>query len=145
MTTLKIGQLARVANVNIDTIRYYERQGLLPEPIRQDSGYRQYSQDDVKQLRFIKRAQKLGFSLREIKELLALRVDSDTVCQDVQRRSTAKVEDIEQKIASLRQIQHALEELMARCTAEESADACVFLQILDSEEALFDNKGEGKS
>ena len=137
MNQLTIGKLANAAQVNVQTVRYYERQGLLPEPTRRESGYRQYSQDDVKQLRFIKRAQELGFSLREIKELLALRVDSDTVCKDVWGRAAAKAQDIEQKIASLQEIKQALEELMSHCNTEVATRECIFLEILDSEDELF--------
>jgi MerR family copper efflux transcriptional regulator len=75
MTHLTISQLAKQAGVNVETVRYYERRGLLPQPPRRASGYRQYSQDDVAYLQFIRRAQTLGFSLKEIAELLALRVD----------------------------------------------------------------------
>lgn len=74
METLTIGQLAKNAGVNIETIRYYERRGLIPEPPRRESGYRQYSPEFVTRIQFIKRAQELGFSLNEIAELLALRV-----------------------------------------------------------------------
>jgi MerR family mercuric resistance operon transcriptional regulator len=83
MEILTIGQLAKQAGVNIETIRYYERQGLLPEPPRRASGYRQYSAEFVKRIQFIKRAQTLGFSLKEIAELLDLRIESDTACDQV--------------------------------------------------------------
>lgn len=110
METVTIGQLARRAQVHVETVRYYERRGLLPQPIRQWSGYRQYSQDDVTRLRFIKHAQRLGFSLKEIAELLSLRVDPDTSCRDVKHRAEAKLADIEEKIRTLEQIKNALKQ-----------------------------------
>lgn len=139
MRKLRIGQLAKAAQVHVQTVRYYERRGLLPDPVRQASGYRLYSQEDVKQLRFIKRAQELGFSLREIKDLLTLRVDSSAVCSDVQRRATVKVQDIEQRIAALQQIKRALIELMSHCAADTVSQECIFLEILDSDDELFTN------
>jgi len=78
METFTVGKLAKEASVNIETLRFYERRGLMPEPVRRESGYRQYSQKDVARLQFIKRAKELGFSLKEIAELLSLRVDQET-------------------------------------------------------------------
>src|SRR5215469_14163370 len=101
MNLLTIGQLARRAGVGIETVRFYERQGLLAEPARRASGYRQYTEDVVTRLRFIRRAKELGFSLREIAELIALRLDPTKTCGDVRRRAKAKVADIEAKIRDL--------------------------------------------
>src|SRR5712664_1369599 len=91
MEGLKTAQLANEGGVNIETIRYYERHGLLPKPPRTHSGYRVFSEDAVVRLRFIKHAQELGFSLKEIKELLSLRVKSGSSCADVRRRAEAKI------------------------------------------------------
>src|SRR6266700_6790319 len=85
MATLSIGQVARKAGVGVETVRFYEREGLLEEPPRRTSGYRQYSEEVVKRIGFIKRAQKLGFSLKEITELLLLRVDAQTSCDEVKQ------------------------------------------------------------
>src|SRR5438445_10622353 len=93
MGPLTIGQLARRAGVGIETVRFYERQGLLEEPARKESGYRQYQEDVVARLRFIKRAKELGFSLREIMELLSLRVDPTTRCAEVRSKAAAKISD----------------------------------------------------
>jgi DNA-binding transcriptional MerR regulator len=82
-------------------VRFYERQGLLEKPARKESGYRQYPEDVVARLRFIKRAKELGFSLKEIKELLALRVDPDTTCAEVRGRAEAKIADDEEKIQAI--------------------------------------------
>ena len=113
LTPLTIGQIARSAGVGVETVRFYERQGLLQEPARKESGYRQYPEDVVARLRFIKRAKELGFSLKEIKELLALRVDPDTTCADVRSRAEAKIADVEEKIKALQRIKKALVKLTA--------------------------------
>jgi len=115
METMRIGEFARKAGVNVQTVRYYERRGLLPEPERRESGYREYSPDCLERLQFIRRSQELGFTLSEIEELLALRTDPHTTAADVKARAEAKVADIEAKIQDLRQIQHALEHLAGQC------------------------------
>ncbi len=132
MESLTIGQLARQALVNIETIRYYERRGLIPEPPRTESGYRQYSWDAVARIRFIKRAQELGFSLREISELLSLRVDPNTTCADVKKRAEAKIADVEQKIEALQKMKEALTTLVAMCQREQApTSACPILETLE--------------
>ncbi len=131
MATLSIGQLARQAGVNKETIRYYERCSLLPEPPRRASGYRQYSADYVTRIKFIKRAQALGFSLSEIAELLALRVELTSVCGEVQQRVEVKIEDIEAKIALLQQMKLALLQLVTACRANQPTDECPILSALN--------------
>src|SRR6267378_3684955 len=116
MKPLTIGQVARSAGVGIETVRFYERQGLLTEPARKESGYRQYGEDVVARLRFIRRAKELGFSLKEIAELLALRVEPDTTCAAVRQRAEAKIADIETKIESLREIRAALVKVTKQCS-----------------------------
>jgi DNA-binding transcriptional MerR regulator len=102
MDMLSIGQVARRAGVGVETVRFYEREGLLEEPPRRASGYRQYSEEVVKRIGFIKRAQALGFSLREIsEELLLLRVDAQTSCDEVKQRTEAKVAEVERKLVEL--------------------------------------------
>ncbi len=93
MALLTIGQLAKSAGVGVETVRFYERKGLLAEPNRRPSGYRQYDEEVVNRLRFIKRAKELGFTLAEIKELLSLRRNPTTTCADVKRRSEEKIDD----------------------------------------------------
>lgn len=131
---MTIGQLAKKAQVNVETVRYYERRGLIPEPPRRESGYRRYAQDAVARIQFIKRAKELGFSLREILELLSLRVDPDTTCADVKRRAEVKIADIEEKIRSLRGMQKALMKLAASCTGRGPTNECPILEALDAEE-----------
>jgi MerR family mercuric resistance operon transcriptional regulator len=133
MKPLTIGQVARNAGVGIETVRFYERQGLLEEPARKQSGYRQYGEDVVARLRFIRRAKELGFSLKEIKELLALRVDPTTTCAEVRSKAAAKVADVEQKIEALRRIRKALVKLTAVCRGRGPTSECPILDALDKE------------
>lgn len=129
---LTIGKIARQAKVNVETIRFYERRGLLNEPPRTPSGYRLYSTDTVARIQFIKRAQELGFSLDEIRELLALRVDSSTTCAEVRRRTEVKLRQIEEKIRTLQQIQQALTTLVAACDVGGPTGECPILEALDT-------------
>src|SRR5919201_5193477 len=135
MKALTIRQVARHAGVGIETVRFYERQGLLEEPARKDSGYRQYQGGVVARLRFIRRAKELGFSLREIKELLALRVDPATTCAEVKARAEAKVADIEGKIQALRRMKKALHKLTTACSGRGPTSECPILEALGPEEA----------
>src|SRR5712664_1058732 len=107
MEGLKTAQLANEGGVNIETIRYYERHGLLPKPPRTRSGYRVFSNDAVTRLRFIKRSQELGFSLKEVKELLTLRVRQGSGCADVRQKAEAKIVDVDGKIRHLLEIKKA--------------------------------------
>src|SRR5881409_1345738 len=98
---LTIGQVANAADVNIQTIRYYERRGLFAAPKRTAAGYRQYADDAVARLRFIKHAQELGFSLREIQELLGLRVRHGAACDAIERKTRQKIEVVQQRLRRL--------------------------------------------
>lgn len=133
MESLTTGQLARKAHVNVETLRYYERRGLMPEPPRRESGYRQYSEGDVARIQFIKRAQDLGFSLKEIAELLSLRVDPHTTCADVKKKAEVKIFDIDQKIKTLQGIKKALTKLTALCRGRGPTSQCPILEAMDSE------------
>ena len=130
MMYLTTGQLAKQAGVNLQTVHYYERRGLLPEPTRRDSGYRQYGKDDVARIEFIKRAQELGFTLNEILELLNLRVDPDTPCALIKRRADLKVIDIEAKLRSLKRIKKALNKIAATCSGQGPVGDCPILETL---------------
>ena len=132
-TTFSIGKLAKRSLVNIETIRYYERRGLLPEPSRRESGYRQYSPDAVARLEFIRHGKELGFTLTEIMELLALRVDPDTSCADVKARADAKITDVHDKIRSLLRIERALTRLAAQCHGQGPTGDCPILDALNGE------------
>lgn len=112
---MKIGELARLAGVSVQTVRYYERRGLLGEPERRPSGYREYGDATVDRLRFIRRAQELGFTLSEIDELLVLRLDPGTTAADVKARATEKIAEVDRRIRDLARIREALEHLAGRC------------------------------
>ena len=128
---MKIGEVASRASVNIQTLRYYERRGLLPKPPRTGSNYRLYSDDSVRRVRFVKRAQELGFSLKEIKELLALRLRPTSRASDVKQRAEAKIADMEQKIRTLQRMKRALTGLTAACEGCGSTSDCPILEALD--------------
>ncbi|MBI3839942.1 MAG: heavy metal-responsive transcriptional regulator [Planctomycetia bacterium] len=135
MKPLTIGQLARRGGVGVETVRFYEREGLLEEPARKESGYRQYQEDVVARLRFIRRAKELGFSLKNIKELLALRVDPTMTCAEVRSRAEAKVEDVEEKIQALQRIKKALKKLTMNCRGRVPISECPILEALEPQEA----------
>lgn len=130
------GALARAAEVNPETLRYYERRGLLPPPPRTRSGYRRYDEDALRRLRFIARARDLGFSLEEIKELLSLRVAPGKRCGDVRERAKAKVEEVAEKIRDLERMKRTLERLVAACgNPRAKAADCPILEALDAPKA----------
>ncbi|HUQ91893.1 MAG TPA: MerR family DNA-binding protein [Bryobacteraceae bacterium] len=133
---LKIGEVAQRGGVNLQTIRYYERKHLLPEPPRLASGYRVYPDQTVRRIRFIKRAQEIGFTLVEIRELLAIRIDADRDRSDVRALAQAKITDIEKKIQTLSRMKEALGRITERCSGCGPASACPILESIDSEEVL---------
>ena len=131
---LTIGQLANRTGVNIQTVRYYERRGLLASPARTGSGYRQFAPEAVARLRFIRRAQDLGFSLEEIRGLLALRIEraSSSSCERVRVATEKKVRLVDQKIEELRQIKRNLERLLVACRARKPTGECPILDAIES-------------
>ena len=129
--TLTIGQVAARAGVNIQTVRYYERRGLLPDPERSKAGYRLYELDVVRRLRFIKRAQELGFTLEEIQELLNLRVQGPGSCASAERAALAKLELVARKQAELDRLRERLEALVDACRHNEDTAECPILDVLD--------------
>ena len=131
-TALNIGSLAKQAQVNIQTIRYYERRELLPEPDRTASNYRVYPCTTVQRVRFIKQAQELGFTLKEIKELLALRITQGSDCSDVRSVASAKIEDIETRIASLQSMKKSLSKLVRTCSGKGDISECPILEAMDT-------------
>lgn len=134
MTTLTIGKVAKRAGVGIETIRFYEREGLIEEPPRGPSGYRHYPESVVPRLLFVRRAKELGFTLNEIKDLLSLRLDPDTTCADVKQRAEAKIRDIEEKMRSLRRMKKALVKLTQTCGGHGPINECPILEVLDPQE-----------
>jgi len=133
MKGLKVGEVAQRAAVNLQTVRYYERQGLLPKPPRSASNYRLYSEDAVRRVRFVKRAQELGFTLKEVKELLSLRATPRARCADIYKRAEAKIQDIDEKVCMLRAMRKALSSLMSECIGRSPVSKCPILGALDSE------------
>ncbi len=128
---MKIGEVARKAGLGVETVRFYERQGLIEEPARKQSGYRKFDDTVIGRLRFIKRARDLGFSLPEIRDLLNLRVDSANSCEDVQLRIQVKLGELDEKIQDLKRMRAALVEVAASCQDRPSESACPFLEALD--------------
>lgn len=140
MKGLTIGQVAKEVGVNIETIRYYERQGLIPLLPRRESGYRQYPEDIVNRVRFIKRAQGLGFSLKEVAELLSLRVGPNTTCGDVKKVADGKITEIEGKIHSLERMRDALVRLVETCEENRQAEDCPILWAFGNDKKEVDNE-----
>lgn len=139
MRGLTIGQVAKRGEVNIETIRYYERQGLIQPPPRRESGYRQYPEDTINRVRFIKRAQELGFSLKEVAELLSLRVGPNSTCGDVKKIADGKIAEIEGKIRTLKRMRDALTLLVETCEESRQAEECPILWAFDSGKKEIDH------
>ena len=128
---MTIGQVANAAAVNVQTVRYYERRGLFPTPRRTPAGYRQYAEDAVTRLRFIKHAQELGFSLNEVQELLGLRVRDGAACDAIERKTRQKIEVVHQRIRDFQRMKRTLERLAAACAARQATDDCPILEVLE--------------
>jgi len=123
MKIMKIGEVAKLSGTGIETIRFYEREGLLLEPERRPSGYRQYDDATVERLEYIRRAKELGFTLTEIKELLELSF-AHSNCDHIRQRAEDKITDIEQKIRSLQQMKRSLGKIVDCCRKKKSTDDC---------------------
>ena len=134
MTKFTISRLAEQAEVNLQTIRYYEREELLLPVARTEAGYRIYPKEAVLRIRFIKRAQELGFSLSEIKALLCLRVDPGTTQSDIRERAQEKLADVEQKMRHLEAIRMSLMRLTDNCSGCGPLGECPILENLDGKE-----------
>ena len=136
METLTIGKVAKKTGVNIETIRYYERQGLITRPLRKQSkwgvpGYRHYPAETVKRIQFIRHAKELGFSLKEIAELLSLRIEQGVTCGDVKKRAEAKIADIDVRIKILQRMKKALVNLAKECKGKGPVSECPILEALE--------------
>lgn len=137
---LTIGKVARLASVGIETIRFYEREGLIADPPRKESGYRQYGPETVSRLRFIHRARELGFSLKEIKELLFLRLDPGATCDSVLDRAEEKIREIEERIQTLGRMKKALKALAQACPGQGPITRCPIIGMTDNfYEAVHDS------
>jgi MerR family transcriptional regulator, copper efflux regulator len=133
MDSIGIGTLAKRAGVGIDTVRYYERAGLLAPSRRLASGYRRYTALELSRLRFIRRAQALGFTLKEVRDLLALSAKRDVA--RVKRSAQSKLEDVDEKIAALKKVREGLAKLIYACPGHGRAADCPILQALGGEES----------
>lgn len=134
LETYTIGQLAARTDVSVETIRYYERVGMLDQPVRPESGYRRYTEDARKRLVFIRRAKGLNFTLREILELLELRTVSETACGIVQEKAARALNRLKEQTLSLRRMERALQESMAQCRAGRPKGNCPMIEGLEAAE-----------
>lgn len=133
VVTYKIGEVARRARVNKATVRYYEKRGLIPKPDRRRSGYRIFIQRHIDRIKFIKRAQELGFTLSEIGELLDLKTDEEVNCSEIRREAQKKYRAVVQKIKDLERIKGTLVELIHSCSPSGPRDDCPILGALEGE------------
>jgi len=133
METLTIGQVAKESNVGLETIRFYEREGLIENPPRRPSGYRAYPPDTVNRVRFIRTAKDLGFSLKEIGELLSLRIDPVGACTEIKTIAESKIKGIEERIRTLQRMRRTLRKLVTACEAREPTGDCPILESLGKE------------
>ena len=128
---LRIGEVAKNSHVGVETVRFYEREGLISLPKRSVSGYRQYSESVIKQIQFIQHAKTLGFSLKEIRELIKLKNTRDARCKSIKATAKAKIADIQEKIDALERMKIALQPLVAQCKSSDPISDCPILNALD--------------
>ncbi|HEB88044.1 MAG TPA: heavy metal-responsive transcriptional regulator [Deltaproteobacteria bacterium] len=131
---MKIGEVAKAAEIGVDAVRFYEREGLIEAPARRPSGYRDYPPEVVVRLRFIRRAKELGFSLREIAELLRLEAREGTTPAELRRCAETKIEALEERIKALQRMRRALRRLVAECPGQGPLRDCSILRSLAAEE-----------
>lgn len=143
---MRIGEVARRAEVGVETVRFYEQRGLLAQPQRPTSGgYREYADDAVRRIRFIRGAQQLGFSLAEVAELLALEAGSEALCSDVRERAVIKRQEVQDKIDNLHRILAALNDLITACPGEGPARNCSILDAINSEKLSLNLRTNGET
>lgn len=134
MTLLNIGEVAKQTGITVETVRFYEKQGLIAAPPRSVSGYRQYPPETVKRVQFIQNAKAVGFTLKDIAELLALHRKPGTSCSDIKLRATQKIEEVEQKIHELQNIRNALGRMIMKCGDGNDLSDCPILEELELDE-----------
>ncbi len=130
MKQLKIGQVAKLTNLSVETVRYYEQRGLIPSPNRSEAGYRIYSESVLQRLHFIKRCKDLGFSLQEITELLSLQINPETSSALVKQHVEDKITLVKSKISELQKLQDSLESLSGLCCGDGSVSDCPIIDFL---------------
>lgn len=134
MKTLTIGQVAKEIGITVEAVRFYEKQGLIAKPQRSESGYRQYQVDTLKRIRFIQRAKDVGFTLKEIDELLTLRKKPGTSCSDIKLKALEKIETVDRKLNDLKNIRDSLTQMVMRCDASGELSECPILEFLQMED-----------
>ncbi len=132
---MKIGALAHRVDVGIDTIRYYEREGVIPPPMRRESGYREYGEGDVSRLRFVRRAKQLGFTLPEIRELLDLTASAADDMSGLNARAQAKLDDVNGRVTELLRVRDALQQLVTACPGHGALEHCPIMAALSEDVA----------
>lgn len=132
---MKIGELAKRADVPVDTVRFYEREGVIPPPMRRESGYRDYSEVDVNRLQFVRRAKRLGFTLSEVQDLLGLSEDRTEDMATFTHHAKAKLQDIDSRIEELQRVRSALQTLVRECPGSGQLDACPILAALSGDDS----------
>lgn len=132
---MKIGTLAQRADVGIDTIRYYEREGVIPPATRRESGYREYGDGDVVRLRFVRRAKQLGFTLPEIRDLLGLTATASDDMAGLNQRAQAKLDDVNMRIDELARVRDALRQLVTACPGHGALENCPIMAALSEQPA----------
>jgi MerR family mercuric resistance operon transcriptional regulator len=129
---LRISEVAKAADVGVEPVRFYARKGLIAQPVRPaDGGFRSYPEQVAVQIRFIRQAQELGFSLVEIEDLLSLKSEPDTDCSEVRRRALSKRDDVNLKIKRLRQIHSTLTKLIDACPGKGALESCSIIEALE--------------
>jgi len=128
--TFLTGQIAKKAEVNVETLRFYEKKGLIPEPMRTDTGYRQYPEETIHRILFIKNAQRLGFTLKEIRELLSITLATKKQCQLVKGEIDQKLIEVGEKVKRLEEISNALKNLREKCDEGGVDGKCPILKFL---------------
>ncbi len=131
MSTYSIGFIAKQSGISVETIRYYEKEGLIEAPDRKESGYRQYKDGAIERLSFIQQAKELGFSLKEIRELLSIKSDANMVCNDVKQLAQEKLSGIENKIKMLQRMRKSLKKLIDVCPGQAPLNECPILDALE--------------
>jgi Hg(II)-responsive transcriptional regulator len=130
---LTIGVLAKKSDVGVETVRFYERKGLLPKPQKPTSGFKHYEPEDIKRIKFIKRAQDLGFTLREVKELLKLKVDKKATCGQVMKKTDEKMSEVDQKIKDLQRMKKSLKQIKDCCEdGTQTLTECPILECFET-------------
>lgn len=134
---LTIGEVARRAACRVETVRYYEHAGLMPDPPRTKGGHRAYSADHMKRLTFIRRARELGFTLDQVRSLLDLAESDDFACADVKAMTLSHKQDVRRKMADLKRLDAALADLAGRCEGDRGQDCAIFDALFDEQHSLL--------